>query len=263
MKFPSTRRGKVIFGFFLILFFLCSYFFQREIKNFFYRISEPVQKVLWQVGKKTSDFFETVFGVGGLKEENEELKKEIQELLSKIAFLQELKKENEFLRDSLGLELEKDFDLIIAQVSQREIYQDTILINKGEKDCISKGWPVITSQKILIGKVSEIFSNFSRVVLTFSAGSSVNVKIANKDTSGIARGVGDSKVILDLIPKESKIEKGDLIITDPSDGIIPKGLLVGRIGEIKISDIKPFQEAEIDILFELKNLDDVFVIADF
>ena len=263
MKFSLTIRRKFVIGFFIVLFFLLSYFFQREIKNFFYKISEPLQRFLWQAGKRTSDFFATVFGTGRITKENEELKDKIQELLSKNASLQELKDENEFLREALKLGLEKDFDLILAQVSQKEINQDTILINKGLEDGISENLPVVNSQKILVGKISEIFDDFSRVILSYSTESTVSVKLPDKNISGIARGIGDSKILLDLVPKEADIESEDLVVTDPLDGIIPRGLLVGKVGEIKISDVKVFQEAEIEILFELKNLDNVFVITDF
>ncbi len=42
-------------------------FYQKEVKNFFYKISEPIQKIFWRIGDRVSDFFETVFEINNLK----------------------------------------------------------------------------------------------------------------------------------------------------------------------------------------------------
>jgi len=237
--------------------------FNKQVKNFFYSVSSPIQKTLWNTGDNVSDFFAGLKGIEYLKMENKKLKLEIQELFAKNISLQELKKENKVLREAMAIGLEKDFNLTLAQVSGKDVSQDFILINKGSQDNISKDMPVITSQKIFCGKIYEVYSNFSKVQLSFHKESSFNVKIADKEIFGVVKGQGNSKLFLDFVPHEKEIKKGDLVLTASLGGIFPKGLLIGEIQEVLKSDIKPFQTAEVKPSFALKEIQELFVITEF
>lgn len=264
MKFPQKSIYRIaifIISFILIIFLLN--FYQKEVKNFFYKISEPIQKILWQAGKKVSIFFETLAETSSLKKENEEIKLKIQELLAENIFLKELKKENEILREALNLGLEKEFELSLAQVIGKDISEDFILINKGFEDGVSKNLPVITSQKILLGRINKVYKNYSKVMLLTNKESSFDGKIAEKEILGQVLGKGNFKAIFDLIPPEKEISEGDLVETSALGGIFPKGLLVGKIGKVQKSDIQTFYQAEISPLFDLNKLEIVFIILEF
>jgi rod shape-determining protein MreC len=237
--------------------------FSKEVKNFFYLISSPIQKTLWQAGNNISDFFEAISGTEKLKKENEELLLKNQELLVENAGLRELEKENEVLRKALEIGLEKEFKLLLAEVRGKDVSQDTLLINKGSKDGILKGLPVITQQKALIGKCGEVYENFSKVNLISHKESSFDAKISDSDIQGVVKGEGNLKLFLDLIPKEKEIEEGAPVFTTVLGGIFPEGLLVGEIKEVLKSDIQPWQEAEIEPAFDIKGLETLFVITNF
>jgi len=238
-----------------------------KVKNFFYLISSPIQKILWKTGDRASDFFETIANIKNLKKENEELKLKTQELLVKNIEILELEKENKFLREALEIGLEKEFELIFAEVTGKDVSQDSILINKGSKNGILNNLPVIAQQKVLVGRVEEIYENFSRVILISDKESVFNVEIFRVDDenfvdniSGVVKGKGNFQLILDLIPKEKEIKEGDTIITSSLGGVFPKGLLVGQVQKIKKSDIEPFQQAEVKPAFDIKELEKVFII---
>jgi len=267
-------------------------FFQKEVKGFFYFISSPIQKTLWRAGDGVSDFFELITEIKNLKREadehsfidtlrcawaNEELKLKNQELISQIAQLVELKKENKVLREALEIGLEKEFKLSLAEVVSKDISQDSILINKGSKDGIANNSPVITQQKTLVGKIGEVYENFSRVILISNKESSFDAKILapyqtegfgagsdpENDISGVVNGKGNLQLFLDFVPQEKEIKEGDFIVTTSLGGIFPKGLLVGQIGKVLRSDIEPFQQAKIRPAFDIRELETVFIITDF
>lgn len=212
---------------------------------------------------KVSSFFETISEIKRLKKENEELKIKNQELMSQITNLIELKKENENLREALNLGLEKEFKVSLAQITSKDISQDFILINKGSKDGIEENMPVITSQKILVGKIYKVYKNYSRVMLLTDKENSFGGKIVGKETLGEVSGEGNLKIIFDLIPQEKEISEGDLVETTALGGVFPKGLLVGKIGKIKKSDVQAFYQAEISPFFNLDKLETVFIILNF
>lgn len=246
--------------------------YQKEVKNLFYLISAPIQKTFWQVGDRVSDFFEAITEIKNLKKETENLKLKNQELLAEIVLLKELKKENEILRTALDIGLEKEFRLAIAEVLGKDISQDSLIIDKGSEDGISKDLPVITQQKTLVGKINEVYENFSKVQLLTDKESSFDAKISETpyqnefnagqaEIYGVVKGKGNFKLYLELIPGEEEIKEGDLVITTSLGGIFPGGILVGQIKEVKKSDIEPFQQAEIKPAFDIKELKMLFIIV--
>jgi rod shape-determining protein MreC len=253
----------LIFIISLILILFLLNFYQKEVKNFFYKISEPIQKTFWRGGMKISNFFETISEIKRLKSENENLKLRNQELLAQIANLSELKKENEILREALDLGLEKEFKISLAQIISKDISQDFILVNKGSKDGIEENMPVITSQKILVGKIYKVYKNYSRAMLLTNKENSFGGKIVGKETLGEVSGEGNLKIIFDLIPQEKEISEGDLVETTVLGGVFPKGLLVGKIGKIQKSDVQSFYQAEISPFFDPDKLETIFIILNF
>ena len=238
--------------------------FSKNIKNFFFLISSPIQKSFWQAGKNVSVFSAGILEVRILKKELDKLYLKNQELLSQIVAIIELKKENEVLREALGLGLEKEFQLMLVQIISKDISQDSILINKGKKDGVLEGWPVITGEKVLLGRIGQVYSRFSEVILISNKKSSFDAKISDTEIYGIVKGEEKFKIYLDLIPKDKAIFEGkDVIITSALGGVYPQGLLVGEIKTISKSDTDPFQRAEITPFFNIKNLDYLFIITEW
>ncbi|GAG21194.1 unnamed protein product, partial [marine sediment metagenome] len=242
MKFFAKKR-KILIIIIGILVILSLNFYQKEVKGFFYLISSPVQKSLWGAGDRISDFFEAIAEIKELKKENEALKLKVQELLSENSSLKELRKENQTLREALEIGLRDEFKLVLAEVIGKDIDQDSILINKGSKDGLSKDLPVITQQRVLLGRIIEVYENFSRVLLISNKESSFDGEIPEKEISGVVKGRGSLKMYLDLISKDKEVKEEDLVVSSALGGIFPNGLLVGLIKEVKKSDLKPFQQA--------------------
>lgn len=235
----------------------------KGIKNFFYLISAPLQQKFWQAGNGASDFFSGILAGRKYKTENEKLNLQIQQLLAENGFLSELKRENEFLREALNLGLEKQFELRLAEISGKNISQDAILINQGRKDGLSQNLPVISSQKVLIGKIGEVFQDFSKVILISNKDVSFDAKISGKEIYGIIRGRGNNKLNFEFMPQGQELKEGDLVMTTVLGGIFPGELLVGRIQEIEINDLEPFQKARVQSSFDIAATRNLFVVLSY
>lgn len=254
----SRKKSRVLTGIVVVILALVLLnVFQKEVRGFFYYFSSPIQKVLFGAGESTADFLAGVFKAGDFKKELDELKLKNQELSAKIIALENLEEENKILKEALGLEFQKEFKISLAQVIGKDISQDFLLIDKGTKDNVLENMPVITQQKVLVGRISEVFDKFSKVMLISHENSSFNVE------NGIVRGEGNLKILFDLIPKEKEIFAEELVFTSALGGIFPEGLLVGKIKEVKRSDVEPFQQAEISPAFDISNIDKLFIILDF
>lgn len=253
MKLLVKKRTVIIVIIGLLL-VLSLNFFQKEVRGFFYSISVSVQKSLWKKGSDSSIFFGAIFEAKNLKQENENLKLKIQELLSEQVSLKEAEEENKILRDALNLGLQDEFKLELAEIIGKDVNQDSILIDKGLKDGISKGFAVITSQKVLMGTTAEVYQNYSRVLLISDKKTSLEVQISGTNTSGLVKGLGGFRVLLDLVPKENEIKEGDLVVS--------KGFLIGLVRRVEKIDVNPFQQAEISPLFDISKSDKVFIVLD-
>lgn len=265
----SSKKSKVLIGIVVVvLVIVLLNVFQKEVRTFFYSISAPIQKVLWGAGDRVSDFFESLIRTGKLKSEMDELKLKNQELLSQIAVLKEVENENRVLREALEIELQKDFELIVSRITGKDISQDFILINKGSEDGVSQNMPVITQQKVLLGKISQVYENFSKVMLISNKKSSFDAKIlaseeGKEDISGVIKGQGNFKILLDLLPRDKEINQGDIVISSWLGGVFPGELLIGEVKKVKKSDIDLFQKAEVEPFFDISQAEILFIISSF
>jgi len=167
------------------------------------------------------------------------------------------------LRTALNLSLQEEFKLIISQVIGKEIAGDYLIIDKGSEDGVVFGFPVITQQKSLVGKVTQVYESTSKIQLLTSKDNSFDVEIFEKEIYGLAKGKGNFNLLLELIPREKEINLTDKIITTALGGNFPKGLLVGEIKKVKKSDVASFQEAEIQPAFDIREIDYLFLITNF
>jgi rod shape-determining protein MreC len=259
-----NKNSKIFFFLFLVfvLFFFNFPKTQPILKNFFFHILERPSKFFWQTGNQISKFFSNFKSIEDLNKQNENLKKEVENLSSKVVEVEILQKENKSLRELLSLGLKKEFEIEMAKVFGKDFLSDKVFIDKGEKDGIKENQVVFFGQKILVGKVEKVYPNYSTIKLITAKKISIPSKIVNKEIFGFAEGEGNFKIFLKKVPKEAQVEKEDFLYTILSENF-PEGFLVGKVKEIKKKDVDPFQEIEIEPFFSIKDLDIVFVIKNY
>ena len=80
-------------------------------------------------------------------------------------------------------------------------------------------------------------------------------------SQGILLGQFGSEMLLDKVIHEEPMEKNDLVYTSGSEDNIPRGLIVGRVEETLVKDGEVFKRAKVKPIFNLANLDLLFVIT--
>jgi len=243
--------------------------FSKDLRNLFFLASEPIQKVFLLSGDKITDYFEAFFYVQKLQDKNEKFKLKIQELNAEIVNLRELKQENIVLREALNIGLQEEFKMVFVQIISKDIAQDSFIINKGLKDGLLENMPVITQQKILVGKVSQVYDNYSRVMLVSNKESVIPVNIQNQkeemliNTEAIMKGKENFQIELNYIPLEAEIKNGDNVVTSALGGFFPLGILIGYVKNVEILGVELFQKAEVQLPIDLREINYLFVITDF
>lgn len=262
---PKIPKIILVAAVLLLLLLSINEFLYSRLKNTTFSVLSPLQKFLWRAQKDLSRFPEALFNLKTLKIENQELQKENFFLKNQIAELQSLKEENKDLREALALGLENDFQLILAEVVSKKSQEDAILINKGREDGIEKGLPVISKEKVLVGRIGKVFDNFSQVILISSDGFtfSVEIEAGEERILGAGKGKGVWKLRVEFLPKEIDIEKGNLVVTSVLGGIFPENLLVGQVTGLRKTAPEPFQEAEVRPYFRELDLKRLFILKEF
>lgn len=83
------------------------------------------------------------------------------------------------------------------------------------------------------------------------------------EIDGVVKGSGGLGAYLDLIPISDNINSKDTLVTSALDKSFPKDLSVGTITHIEKDDQKPFQQANLDLFFNVKTADNLFVITNY
>jgi len=200
-----------------------------------------------------------ILNIKNLKESNIALRGENLELYAKLTKLRELEEKNDLLKEQLRLS--KDLtNIYSADVIGRDFQNNrSFMISKGAAEGIKNNMVVIGKGKTLIGKIINANYHSAEVRTILDTQSRISVIALYSKTPGLIRGLGSS-VSFDLIPKNKNPEIEEPIISSGTDGIWPKGLIIGKIKKIKSADQEVFNAAEVEIAADFREFTNVFII---
>ncbi len=177
------------------------------------------------------------------KVENEELKKQLEDM-KKLLDINETIAEYTFLN---------------ANVISRNLdyWSDTLVINKGEHDGITKDMPVVIGTN-LIGKVisTTTFNSTVRLITATDVVDKISIKIKNNDSYvyGILSGYNkeNNTYTIEGISQSIKIENGSIVTTTGMGDIFPAGIVIGKITGINTDnfDLSNVLEMQSDVDFD-------------
>ncbi|HAV11519.1 MAG TPA: rod shape-determining protein MreC [Candidatus Moranbacteria bacterium] len=263
-KFSSRKLFKtlavvVIFG--LLVFFNPQGFF-NPFRAVFSQIAYPFETFSYSVSYKFRDMRDFLVSIGELKDENRRFIGENQALLAENAKLRDMERENAFLREQVGLLPRDKFDLeatfVISGDSQGA--GNWLEINKGSDNGVREGMAVVVSKGILIGKVQQVFSNRSRVMLLSNPKSAVGIAVSQSGAKGIVKGEYGLGIVADSILQTDSVSIGNEVVTTGAGSDVPRGLLVGTVQQVRPSSDHLFQQAAISSPVDVSKLEAVFVI---
>ena len=171
-----------------------------------------------------------------------------------------LKKDNKRLREILSLQDISTNDTISAAVISRKTgsWWRQIIINKGSKDGVEIGSPVIGPGGLLgIVKNTSLFT--SSISLLTSPDSEVGVWIDRIQINGLLVGVGDDFPSLILYSQNADIKVGDFISSSPASTLLPPNIPIGIIQSIN-EPFKAKKTAKISLLAKPNVIDWVQIL---
>ena len=157
-----------------------------------------------------------------------------------------------------------DQNLVTADVIARDTssYLRWIIINRGTRDGIQTGNPVITDLG-LVGRVEQVTANEAWIRLANDPASAIDARLQTARTSGTVFGELQGTMRMENIPQSAEVESGDLVLTSGLGGTFPPDIVIGQVTSVTKQEAQLFQQAEVRPTVDFTNLDIVSVITSF
>jgi rod shape-determining protein MreC len=236
----------------------------REVEAFGSRLLEPLQASVSTVFGQAEDITSVVRRMTELSRQNDQYRDEIDRLQAEIARLRELEVENRDLRNLLGLKQRAGTgELLPVRVIARDPspFVQAITLDRGTDDGVKEGMTIITWRGV-VGRVSRVSPTSSKVLLITDTSSSISGRIQSSESrvTGIIRGRPEGGLLMQRIPQEETLQTGETVVTSDFGGLMPEGLVIGQIVQIRRKDVDVLQEAVIEPSADMKRLERLYVL---
>jgi rod shape-determining protein MreC len=207
------------------------------------------------------------------RDENQQLKDQIEQLrnqaIQNSTAATEVKRLQALLDYRQSDEFPGDYNAVGAAVlaDPPSDFEQFIIISAGSRDGVRMNAPVVTDAG-LVGKVTSVSREQSRVALLTDKESAVSAYDVETEADGVIRhgaGGGDA-LILDRVPKDARVDRGDLVATSgrrfqllPS--IYPRNIQIGVVTSVGQTDIDANQQIQVDPFADFDSLDAVLVLV--
>lgn len=233
------------------------------------RFVVPVQGKLTSLANSLSDLTQTTRDLRELRRRNEDSQSLADSLMIENVRLKEIESENETLRRLLNFtQANPTHSYKAAEVKGRVIGRDPsnflsyLIIDLGSQQGIEKGMPVV-AERGLVGRITDVGSNWAKVMLIIDPSSSVNALIQSSRATGVVEGHVGGSLVMKYIPQGETVNVNDIVLTSGLGGNFPKKLIIGQVTTVQQRDIEMFQEAHIRPTVDFNNLEIVLVITNF
>ena len=236
------------------------------VEKAFKFILYPFQKGLSYVTTFVTDSWRTVNTLGSLQRENMEMRKRLSELVTELAQLEQVKAENERLRQLLQFKQASPLELIPVEVIARNPSNTsaTLTIDKGSNAGLTRNMPVITTEG-LAGRLLAVEPFSAEVILLTDPRPGNSLSGVIERTRELVYIYGGGKKGTCLVKPSDlgvRLQTGDRILTSESSLYFPKNLLIGEIVEVQASEDGFEQQAFLKPAVDFSRIEYLYVVRE-
>jgi rod shape-determining protein MreC len=196
-----------------------------------------------------------------LKQENEVLRRMNVNLSDEVSRLREARLENLRLREMLAMKDRGEFKLLPAEVIGKSLHllRNTLTMSAGEIDGVKIDMPIISEQG-LVGKVIAVSSRYSIGQLVINKDFRSSAKVQRSRVDGIVTWDGGDVLHLKNVAKKQDVLSGDLITTSDYSNVFPRNIKIGTIASVSEPPGSLFKEIDVVPSVDFPSLEEVFII---
>ncbi len=268
----------------LVIFFATTFFIadQQErkaagdnaVKGAVGSLAAPAVKGASGFASSVKEFVLRLFGARDVDKEYEQLKLRVMQLETANDIMQDIELENKRLKDMLTYkEAFPNYEYIPARVTGRDpgSWFFYFMLNRGSNDGVERNMTVV-NDKGMVGTIIEVLPTSCKVMAIIDRTSAISVVIESSRDQGMLHGASDPNAqtaVCEIfhLPKESEVVPGSKVVTSDFDGLTPKGIAVGTIGEVgrganTQTTLIPYVDfAHLDYVFIIRSVKDAAATA--
>lgn len=167
---------------------------------------------------------------GRIYEQNQDLRRELLQMKAwKEAALQLEQKNAKLLNlNKVRLDPKLTFVTGVVLADNGSPFRQSVILNVGERDGILDGWAT-TDGLGLVGRISGVGKNSSRVILLTDSSSRIPVTIQPSGQKALLSGDNSANPPIDFLENPELVRAGDRVISSGDGGVFPPGLLIGHL----------------------------------
>jgi rod shape-determining protein MreC len=209
-------------------------------------------------------FLGDLFNFNKIRNDYYRLKEREQSFDQNLGKINVLENENEKLHKILNSDLNR-FNILPAKVLVADINgnDSVFIINRGLNDNIKVGMNIIIPENVLVGRVIEVFRNYSKVESIHSINTNLSVVSLENNFLALLKKDSNGSLSLKFYSDNSIFKDDDIFVTSSENKEYIAGLLVGKVKSIKHMPLTGQKNILVDLFFESSKLRNVFVITNY
>ena len=231
----------------------------------------PIQGAVAGFASDVTSVFTSIGEINQLRVDNAALREENSRLGNENIRLQQYKTENDQLTAILQLQNGFDHKTVAVRVIGRELLPTSriVTIDKGTADGLANSDVVIAGGGAVVGRISDIGSNFAKVTLISDPSSTVTGRLATSGATGEIGGEAGGVLTMKGIDSSVKVGLDEEVFTaglELAGGIrspYPKGLVLGSVVDVQRDANDVVQTAFIAPAADLETFELALVITDY
>jgi len=214
------------------------------VRDFFAQLVYPVQYLVTLPSQAYDEMANVFTSHQQLLAENQQLRQTQTLLESRLQTFNSLAAENQRLQRLLHASRKIRQRVLVAEMLAVDLdpYRQKVLVNKGSRDDVYVGQPVIDAKGIM-GQITQVSKTSATALLISDPSHAIPVTVVRNGLRSIANGIGTPNLIrLDYIPGNGDIEAGDMLVSSGLGGRFPRDLPVATVTRVDRKPGKPFAQ---------------------
>lgn len=227
----------------------------------------PVQRVLADAGITSNRFVQAITEIERLQGDNAALRAEVDRLTLENVRLREQAFAAQQAAALGSLQQSLPYESVPAPVIARDPSNvlATIVLGSGTDAGVRVGH-IVVSEQGLVGRISEVGANYSKVVLITDPTSRLSALVEGSRATGIVQGQFGDSLAMDWLLQTEPVQVGDVVVTaglglgDELRSLYPKGLVIGRVVQLQNAQTAAYRRAILAPAVDLRHLENVLVV---
>ena len=231
----------------------------------------PFQIAATRVAQPFRDAYNYFSSISSTKSENARLKREYravrQQAIANRALAIKVQQLQRLLHLEQGSRFPADYQAVNAEVTSFPSgpFTHTLEIAAGSSSGVRLNSPVVSGDG-LVGIVSNVEPQTAVVTLLTDPSTFVAARDVQTRVQGMVHTGPGGTLILDQVPKQLRVKKGDALVTDGTHNarypdLYPYGIPIGRVSSVNATDTATFLQVQVTPFASLSSPDAVAVLV--